>query len=282
MSPEQERNPAVAADMSRIFGATAATRTPRGVSGTRAHRLAPAAGAKRRSGSARRASVVVAAILAFFAGAWALTREFAGPDPSTRRPAAGPVAERRAIPQVPDPETVATPLAEGAAPADPVVIARADEPLSAGPEPETATAESTTRSRTPPPPRAAAPRPSPRSTNSAARPTVALASRPRVERGETRPARVLGIECPPGSTDDRCIYRDVLDAHRRLDDTYDRARQAGLDYRELRDVRRAWDRARAISLDEPDETIRRYDELNARLARSTRAARQEGARDPEE
>jgi hypothetical protein len=62
----------------------------------------------------------------------------------------------------------------------------------------------------------------------------------------------------------------VVGADRRLRAAYDDATQAGVPTDELVAVRRRWDRARAISLREPDETIRRYDRLTERLDDLTR------------
>ncbi|MBJ6122868.1 hypothetical protein [Sphingomonas mollis] len=71
--------------------------------------------------------------------------------------------------------------------------------------------------------------------------------------------------CRAGSTEDACIYRDVRAADRRLLVAYQRAVQAGVPRRDLVEVRRDWTRALAISLDDPDETIRRYDDLADQL-----------------
>lgn len=85
--------------------------------------------------------------------------------------------------------------------------------------------------------------------------------------------RRTGDGCAPGSTDDACIYRDVRAADRRLVAAYENAVAAGVARRELVAVRRAWDRALAISLDDPDETIRRYDALSDELRGATRDRR---------
>ncbi|KQU53209.1 hypothetical protein ASG67_10385 [Sphingomonas sp. Leaf339] len=71
--------------------------------------------------------------------------------------------------------------------------------------------------------------------------------------------------CRAGSNEDACIYRDVRAADRRLLAAYQRAVQAGVPRRDLVDIRRDWTRALAISLDDPDETIRRYDDLADQL-----------------
>lgn len=65
--------------------------------------------------------------------------------------------------------------------------------------------------------------------------------------------------------DDRCIYQDVINADRRLRSAYRRAGREGVPVAELQDVRRQWNRALSISLDAPDETIRRYDRLTRQL-----------------
>ncbi len=84
---------------------------------------------------------------------------------------------------------------------------------------------------------------------------------------DRRPAdrRSRAADCPPGSEDDGCIYQDVVGADRRLRAAYDDAARAGVPTGELVAIRRRWDRARAISLDAPDETIRRYNQLTDRL-----------------
>lgn len=96
-----------------------------------------------------------------------------------------------------------------------------------------------------------------------AAPATPAPPRRAVER--VRPAPRAARDCPPGSTENRCIFADVLAADRRLRTAYARATQAGVPTRELVTIRRRWNRARGISLDAPDETIRRYDELAARL-----------------
>ncbi len=90
--------------------------------------------------------------------------------------------------------------------------------------------------------------------------------------GRTAPPRraAAAADCPPGSDEDRCIYQDVVSADRRLRAAYDAAVRAGVPTGELVAVRRRWDRARAISLDAPDETIRRYRQLTERLEDLTR------------
>ncbi|MFS0772141.1 hypothetical protein [Sphingomonas sp. 1P08PE] len=93
---------------------------------------------------------------------------------------------------------------------------------------------------------------------------------PPVRTAAARRRPAVASDCPPGSDDDRCIYRDVVGADRRLRAAYDDATQAGVPTDELVAVRRRWDRARAISLSEPDETIRRYDRLTERLDDLTR------------
>lgn len=78
-------------------------------------------------------------------------------------------------------------------------------------------------------------------------------------------------DCRVGSDEDACIYRDVRAADRRLLVAYQRAVQAGVPRRDLVDIRRDWTRALAISLDDPDETIRRYDDLADQLRYLTNA-----------
>lgn len=67
--------------------------------------------------------------------------------------------------------------------------------------------------------------------------------------------------CAPGSQSDQCIYQDVLNADGRLRRAYERARQDGVSSRALTDIGRAWRKARSRAEDDPDGTIRRYDQL---------------------
>ncbi len=76
--------------------------------------------------------------------------------------------------------------------------------------------------------------------------------------------------CRPGSEENRCIYREVRAADRRLVAAYHAATEAGVPRREMLAVRRVWTRALAVSLDDPDGTIRTYDELAARLRDAAR------------
>lgn len=78
--------------------------------------------------------------------------------------------------------------------------------------------------------------------------------------------------CRPGSEENRCIYREVRAADRRLVAAYHAATEAGVPRREMLAVRRVWTRALAVSLDDPDGTIRTYDELAARLRDAARQA----------
>lgn len=67
---------------------------------------------------------------------------------------------------------------------------------------------------------------------------------------------------------DRCLYQDVLAADQRLVRAYQRARQAGVPARQMRDIRRRWDRALDGALDEPGEMIETYDGLADELDRT--------------
>ena len=74
-----------------------------------------------------------------------------------------------------------------------------------------------------------------------------------------------GRSCPPGSEEDRCIYRDVTEADGRLRAAYADAVRDGAPSDELAAIHRRWVRARDLSLDAPDEAIRRYDRLAEEL-----------------
>lgn len=93
---------------------------------------------------------------------------------------------------------------------------------------------------------------------------------PRPGLAASRSAAAPYVDCPPGSTEDRCIYQDVSNAHRRLERAYRRAEFEGVPPSELRAVRRAWNRARDVSLDDPDEAIRQFDGLADYLRRAGR------------
>jgi len=67
--------------------------------------------------------------------------------------------------------------------------------------------------------------------------------------------------CVPGSLEDRCIYQDVLNADGRLRRAFERARQDGVANRDLTAISRRWRQARDLASDDPDGTIRRYDQL---------------------
>lgn len=68
-------------------------------------------------------------------------------------------------------------------------------------------------------------------------------------------------DCAPGSLRDQCIYQDVLTADGRLRRAYERARQDGVSSRELTEIGRSWRKARNRAEDDPDGTIRRYEQL---------------------
>ncbi|GAA3699109.1 hypothetical protein GCM10022268_06650 [Sphingomonas cynarae] len=88
----------------------------------------------------------------------------------------------------------------------------------------------------------------------------------------TAPSAATDDGCRPGSEENRCIYREVRAADRRLVAAYHAATAAGVPRREMLAVRRIWTRALAVSLDDPDGTIRTYDELAARLRDAARQA----------
>lgn len=67
--------------------------------------------------------------------------------------------------------------------------------------------------------------------------------------------------CSPESLDDRCIYQDVLSADTRLRLAYDRAERSGVSNWQLAGIDRRWSQAREHAQDDPDGTIRRYDQL---------------------
>lgn len=96
-------------------------------------------------------------------------------------------------------------------------------------------------------------------------PRAADAQRAQREEARTRRPTVAANGCAPGSNEDRCIFADVLAADRRLRAAWSRATRAGVPNDDLVAIRRRWTRARGISLESPDETIRRYDALATAL-----------------
>ena len=94
---------------------------------------------------------------------------------------------------------------------------------------------------------------------------------------QSAPATRSAAACPPGSTDNACIYQDVLNAHRRVAAAYDDAVSAGVPRKSLVAARRRWDSARSVSLEAPDEAIRRYDRLARDLRNATGLTRQSGS-----
>lgn len=71
--------------------------------------------------------------------------------------------------------------------------------------------------------------------------------------------------CPPDSTDNRCIYQDVIYADTTLRVAFNRAKDAGVSQAFLADVGARWRKALQRSLDDPDGTIDRYNQLAATL-----------------
>ncbi len=89
---------------------------------------------------------------------------------------------------------------------------------------------------------------------------------------KSAPVAAPGDDCRPGSEENHCIYREVRAADRRLVAAYHAAAEAGVPRREMLAVRRIWTRALAVSLDDPDGTIRTYDDLARRLRDAARIA----------
>lgn len=77
--------------------------------------------------------------------------------------------------------------------------------------------------------------------------------------------------CTPGSTEDRCIYQDVLNADAKLRTAFDNARRAGVSNAQLSTIRARWNNARRDADDDPDGTIWRYNQLAAALDRMPRS-----------
>ena len=92
------------------------------------------------------------------------------------------------------------------------------------------------------------------------------------------PVAVDDRGCRPGSEENHCIYRDVREADRRLVAAYRAAADAGVPRREMLAVRRLWTRALAVSLDDPDGTIRTYDDLARRLREAARTMQADDGR----
>jgi hypothetical protein len=108
-----------------------------------------------------------------------------------------------------------------------------------------------------------------------------LAPRPRAvvrTAAKAAPAAAPQDDCRPGSEENHCIYREVRAADRRLVAAYHAAAEAGVPRREMLAVRRIWTRALAVSLDDPDGTIRTYDELARRLRDAARMVQTDDGR----
>jgi type IV secretory pathway VirB10-like protein len=117
-------------------------------------------------------------------------------------------------------------------------------------------------------PRAPAPIAADRPTRAAGRAMAAKAA----------PAAAGDDDCRPGSEENHCIYREVRAADRRLVAAYQAAAEAGVPRREMLAIRRIWTRALAVSLDDPDGTIRTYDDLARRLRDAARVAQADADR----
>jgi hypothetical protein len=118
-----------------------------------------------------------------------------------------------------------------------------------------------------------------------ATPPPAIVRKPRAPALASAPAPVAPIDaarrergCFPGSEENRCIYAEVREADRRLVAAYRAAAEAGVPVGEMRAVRRVWTRALQVSLDDPDGTIRTYDNLTRRLWDATHTMRMDGDR----
>lgn len=79
--------------------------------------------------------------------------------------------------------------------------------------------------------------------------------------------RLAPSACLPGSTENRCIYKDVIYADTTLRIAYNRAKDAGVSKAVLAAVGARWQQALQRSLDDPDGTIDRYNQLAATLDR---------------
>ncbi|GGB35935.1 hypothetical protein GCM10011380_26650 [Sphingomonas metalli] len=239
MATDFERNRSVSTDMERLFGPSA---EPGAASDARSRRdslvttVVDGANGSRGSRHPRRwlllaAPLLVALFVLVLAVRFALTLV---PENS--------VAAARPVPPAPRASPAA--YSAQASPPRPVTETVTEDTLAPddfGPAPI----------ETPPP---APPRP------------AAVRTERSVETDREPPApRTRRDGCAPGSRDDACIYGDVLAADRRLRRAYDAATRAGVETDSLVAIRRRWNRARGISLDAPDETIRRYDELTEQL-----------------
>ena len=80
------------------------------------------------------------------------------------------------------------------------------------------------------------------------------------------------VQCLPNSSDDRCIYQDVMNADTRLRRSFDRAVQGGVSRPALSFVLRKWNQARRQATTDPDQTINRYDQLVNKLDREPRGS----------
>lgn len=261
----------VAVEMERIFGGVAHVGPAPERHGRPGRERAKAAmveapGRARRSRGARLATLILSLLAIVVAGLWFLPIDRLLDAASYRAPAP-PAEPGRQVAAAPPPRRPA-PQSPSAAPT--VEAPSAVESAAPSPTPSAAIAAAETA----PVARPTAARRSATTTRRSRRGTATVLSRNYNAASRTsRDARRKGGDCRPGSTSNACIYRDVRNAHDRLEDAYRDAARAGVDRRDLVDVRRRWDRARDMSLAEPDETIRRYNDLAAYLRTAARRDR---------
>lgn len=81
---------------------------------------------------------------------------------------------------------------------------------------------------------------------------------------------LTSLSCEPGSLEDRCIYKEVLNADARLRVAFNQAKQAGVANSSLSAAIRLWRQARKIAEDDPDTTIAQYAQIADALNRQHR------------
>lgn len=215
-------------------------------------------------GGFRWLSFAAPVLLVLFVAAFAI--RFGITEPAAYRSAREPSAEPPAQAVAPRSTAVAAPAAAPRPVPVAEEVARADRtrpltaeapPREAGPELPMQEPEIATRATRP-----TFGRRTERPTARAAGPAVvaSAASERRISRAPRRSAS-SDEPCAPGSEEDRCIYQDVMHADARLRAAYARATRNGVPTSDLAGVRRRWSRAQRVSLDAPDEAIRRYDRL---------------------
>lgn len=264
--PDSFVNGAAAAEMARIFkplaGRTLATATLHGRSAT-----------VEKANPKRRLMMFAAPALVVIAAA-GLSIAYVISESPTERPTAAP-SRSQPTPQQHTalPKRISTEVPNSSNQMQALVVPE-DASLPDGQAVETPTPPVTSR--------ASVTTPSERATTTP-RPNATAKSRVDANPAPSRPSgavqRVLNRRedfanlprCTPGSTEDRCIYQDVLNADARLRTAFDNAQRTGVSNAQLATIRARWNAARRDADDDPDGTIWQYNQLARTLDRMARS-----------